>query len=75
MTKKMIITIDVETGSVDSVTDENGDKAKTRNKPTPHDPIVEGSIVGNSNMSVMTTKTNPTCTWVFINDKWYYICS
>jgi hypothetical protein len=73
MAKKMVITIDVDTGRVDSVTDEKGADAKSSNnmpeemKNAKTTDIVSATVIG--------THSSPGCRWIFYNGKWYWVCT
>jgi len=71
--RKMVITIDAETGKVDKVTDENGVPATSGN--------INEVKLGDRNLSLVPdhtfihTHSSPGCCWYFIGGTWYYICS
>jgi len=75
-TRKMIVERDAA-GEVLSVTDENGKaarKVKQGDLKIKFDDI-ETAIIDAPDGTTFVTKHNPTCRWVLIKGKWYYICS
>ena len=73
MGKKMVITVDIETGKIDSVTDENGTPA-TNGRVSKDSPIRDATITDVNTGTFVSTKTNPTCFWWFFLGEWWYIC-
>lgn len=76
MAKQMVITIDVETGALVSVADEQGNPAKTRKDPQVGSDM--GQVIDDKSvteMKMLRTKINPNCFWFYNNGVWYQICS
>lgn len=75
-TRKMIVERDA-TGEVLSVTDEAGKTVKKLKQGDMKIKFgdIEAAIIDAPEGTTFVTKHNPTCRWVLINGKWYYICS
>jgi hypothetical protein len=69
--KKMVITIDVETGKVEKITDEKGERAKTAKKGALK--LGDRTITSVPDHTLILTHSSPGCAWYFIGGKWYYI--
>jgi hypothetical protein len=68
--RKMVITIDIDTGDVDSVTDEKGDEAESSK-------TIE--LNGHQTIEVpkytfIRTHSSPGCGWYWTGSRWYWIC-
>lgn len=73
MAKKIVLTIDVETGQFDSVTDENGNPAQASN--TMPEKMKDATTTDIANVTLVGTHSSPGCRWVFHNGVWYWICT
>jgi len=66
-----------DAGKLLRVTDEAGNDAKT----VSHGELkikfgdIEAVIIDAPEGTTFVTKHNPTCRWVLINGKWYYVCN
>ena len=69
---KMVITFDIVTGNLDSVTDESGNPANIKTGTLQGDEF--GEIIKTVPATFLKTKKNPDCAWVYINGTWYWIC-
>lgn len=63
-TNLMVITLDIETDQVVSVTDENGEPLE-RFMASPENPLdLNGRLIGTSASMMLLTRTNPCYKWV-----------
>lgn len=73
MANKMVITIDVETGKVEKVTDEKGVPAKSKKM---EEVKLDGMPIAKiHDHTIIHTHSSPGCCYYYINGKWYYICA
>ena len=73
MSNQITVTFDIATGNLVSVTDENGTAAKEVTGTVPGDEF--GEVIKAVSATILQTKKNPDCMWVYINGTWYYICN
>ena len=73
MARLMNIQIDVLTGKVVGVTDENGKPAQTHIGPLEAAP--RGEILDLTSISTMRTSASPDCRWVFMDGQWWWFCT
>jgi hypothetical protein len=68
----MVITLDLETNEVVSVTDENGEPLE-RFTATPEHPLdLNGRLIGTSAGTMLLTRTNPCYKWFTWDGRTYY---
>lgn len=74
-TKHMIIEHDSEKNLI-GVTDEMGKPAKKLKKGDMKIKFgeIEAAVIDVPEGTTFVTKHNPTCRWVYIGGRWYYIC-
>lgn len=73
MANSMNIQIDIMTGKVLSVTDENGVPADTHTGPLQAAP--RGDILDLVSINTMRTSASPDCRWVFVDGNWVWLCT
>jgi hypothetical protein len=67
--KKMVITIDIDSGHVESVTNDKNEDAFTEKSPE-----LNGSkVVDAPNYTFIRTHSSPGCAWYYYNRNWYWI--
>jgi hypothetical protein len=71
--KQMVIKIDVRTGELISVTDENGIPA-AEYRPDPQNPLPLKGVLGGGGATILHTQSSPDCVWYEWNGTWYMIC-
>jgi len=72
MAKLMNIQVDIATGAVVAVTDENGNPAQSHTGPLEAAP--RGQILDLVSITTMRTSASPDCRWVFFNGEWQWVC-
>ena len=72
MSNQIVITLDIATGNLVSVTDENGVAANEIAGTVRGDEF--GEVEKPISATILKTKKNPQCIWIYINGTWYYIC-
>jgi hypothetical protein len=73
MAKQMVITFDVSTGNLVSVTDENGTPAE-KYKPNLKQPLSLSGILNGGGATILHTQASPDCIWYEWDGTWYQIC-
>ncbi|MEE4378341.1 MAG: hypothetical protein V2J55_12655 [Candidatus Competibacteraceae bacterium] len=71
MSKKIVIAIDIASGDA-LVTDETGKPAQSRNLPMDGSEL--GTIKEIKTISIMATKKNPDCYWIYYNGQLHWVC-
>lgn len=73
MASKMVITIDIDSGKIDSVTDEDGKPAQS--SADMPDRLKNSTLTDASSATVIGSHSSPGCRWVFYDGNWYWICT
>lgn len=73
MANLMNIQIDIVTGKVVKVTDEDGNPAQSHSGPL--DATPRGQILDLVSINTMRTSASPDCRWVYVDDQWVWLCT
>lgn len=76
MAKYMVIKMDIDSGNLVEVTDENGNKAQQGSFAAgPMNAAKLGEILDMQSLTTMKTSASPDCRWIFQGGQWWWVCT